>query len=87
MNHHALISPSRITAARLRRGFTKSELATILEITPATLSRWENEGPPPSRTESLLEQLETSLEFPADYFVAPELEVPAMDSTLLCVSD
>lgn len=76
------ISPSRITVARLRRGLTKSELAADLHITPATLSRWENEGPPPSRTESLLEQLETSLKFPSSYFVAPELEVPAMDSTL-----
>lgn len=76
------ISPSRITVARLRRGLTKSELAADLHIAPATLSRWENEGPPPPRTESLLEQLETSLEFPSSYFVAPELEVPAMDSTL-----
>lgn len=78
----ARISPSRITVARLRRGLSKSELAADLHIAPATLSRWENEGPPPCRTQSLLEQLETSLEFPADYFVAPELEVPAIDSTL-----
>lgn len=78
----ARISPSRITVARLRHGLTKAELAAILDIAPATLSRWENEGPPPSHTESLLKQLEATLKFPADYFVAPEIEVPALDSTL-----
>lgn len=76
------ISPSRITAARLRRGLTKAELATNLDIAPSTLSRWENEGPPPSRTESVIEHLEAALGFPAGYFVSEELEIPSMDSTL-----
>lgn len=78
----ARISPSRITIARLRRGLTKSELAADLDVAPATLSRWENEGPPPTRTESLLDRLVVSLEFPAEYFLSAELEVPAMDATL-----
>ena len=78
----ARISPSRITVARLRRDLTKSELAANLDIAPSTLSRWENEGPPPSRTESVIEQLEAALAFPAGYFVSEELEVPSMDSTL-----
>lgn len=76
------ISPSRITVARLRRGLTKAELASNLGIAPTTLSRWENEGPPPSRTESILERLESELGFTAGYFVSKELEVPSMDSTL-----
>ena len=78
----ARVSPSRITVARLRRGLTKAELAAHLNIAPATLSRWENEGPPPSHTESILERLETTLGFSAGYFLSPELEVPSMDSTL-----
>ncbi|WJY59334.1 hypothetical protein CAFEL_07885 [Corynebacterium afermentans subsp. lipophilum] len=78
----ARISPSRITVARLRRGLTKAELAANLDIAPATLSRWEDEGPPPSRTESLIEQLEAALGFTAGYFISEELEVPSMDSTL-----
>lgn len=78
----AHISPSRITIARLRRGLTKAELAANLDIAPATLSRWEDEGPPPSRTESLIEQLEAALGFTAGYFISEELEVPSTDSTL-----
>lgn len=66
----------------MRRGLTKSELAADLNVTPSTLSRWEDEGPPRTRTDSLLDLLSSSLNFPADYFVASELEVPAMDSTL-----
>lgn len=78
----AHISPSRITVARLRRGLTKAELAANLDISPATLSRWENEGPPPSRTKHLLERLEAALGFTAGYFISEELEVPSMDATL-----
>ena len=78
----ARISPSRITVARLRRGLTNAELAAHLDVAPATLSRWENEGPPPSHTEFILERLETALGFSAGYFLSPELEVPSMDSTL-----
>ncbi|WCZ39344.1 XRE family transcriptional regulator [Corynebacterium jeddahense] len=66
----------------MRRGLTKTELAADLDVTPSTLSRWEEEGPPPKRTDSLLDRLSSSLNFPADYFVASELEVPALDSTL-----
>lgn len=78
----ARISPSRITVARLRRGLTKAELAANLDIAPATLSRWEDEGPPPSHTEFLIEQLETALGFTAGYFISEELEVPSTESTL-----
>ena len=73
----ARISPSRITVARLRRGLTKAELAANLDIAPATLSRWENEGPPPSRTESVIEQLETALRFTAGYFISEQLTLMA----------
>ena len=78
----ARISPSRITVARLRRGLTKAELAADLDVAPATLSRWENEGPPPSNTEPLLKRLEVALGFSAGYFLSSELEIPSMDSTL-----
>lgn len=78
----AHISPSRITIARLRRGLTKAELAANLDIAPATLSRWEDEGPPPSRTEAILERLESALGFTGGYFVSEELEILATDSTL-----
>lgn len=78
----ARISPSRITVARLRRGLTKAELAANLDIAPATLARWENDGPPPPHTESILERLESSLGFTAGYFVSEEIEIPATDSTL-----
>lgn len=78
----ARISASRITVARLRRGLTKAELAANLDIAPATLARWENDGPPPPHTESILERLESSLGFTAGYFVSEELEIPATDSTL-----
>lgn len=78
----ARISPSRITVARLRRGLTKAELAANLDIAPATLARWENDGPPPPHTESILERLESSLGFTAGYFVSGELEIPATGSTL-----
>ena len=78
----ARISPSRITVARLRRGLTKAELAADLNVAPATLSRWENDGPPPSHTESILERLESALGFTAGYFVSEELEIPSTDSTL-----
>lgn len=78
----ARISPSRITVARLRRGLTKAELAADLDIAPATLSRWESEGPPPSRTKPLLKRLESALGFTDGYFLSEELEVPSMDATL-----
>ena len=81
-NDQTRISPSRLLSARLRRGMTKSELAKQLNIAPATLSRWESEGPPPSKSVALIAQLEKTLNFSPAYFSASELEIPEAESTL-----
>ena len=76
------ISPSRLQVARLRRGLTKADLANRIGISPSTLSKWEADGPPIARVESLLELLVTTLDFPRDFFTSDEVEIPSLERTL-----
>ena len=76
------ISPSRLQVARLRRGLTKADLANRIGISTSTLSKWEVNGPPPAKVESLLELLVSALDFPSDFFTADEVDLPSLERTL-----
>ena len=62
-----LLSPDRITLARMRRGLTKVELANILDVTERTIHKYETRGAPSSTAQ----RLSAALEFPTDYFSRP----------------
>ncbi|WP_328856368.1 XRE family transcriptional regulator [Williamsia herbipolensis] len=58
------LSPERIQVARMRRGWTKTELAHELKVTPRTITKYETEGAPTRSAEAL----GRALGFPTGYF-------------------
>lgn len=60
----ALLDPTRIATARMRRGLTKVELARLLSVTPRTIGTYETDG----ATSQVGPRLAESLGFPVDYF-------------------
>ena len=70
---NSYLDPDRIRIARTRRGFTKTELARKLGLTPRTITKYESGSAPTSAAASLAE----ALDFPVEYFDlgdAPSLE-------------
>ncbi|MDT0319309.1 helix-turn-helix domain-containing protein [Streptomyces millisiae] len=71
-----MVTPSRITLARKRRGLTLAELSEAVGVSLQSLSNYET-GRTRPRT-STLSRLATALDFPVAFFSAPEIdELPA----------
>lgn len=76
-----LFCPERLTLARERRGMFMQELAARVEVTAATVGRWENGKRVPPQ--EYLPVIARVLEFPEDYFFGdapPRLETAAFRS-------
>lgn len=63
-------NPTRLTFARIRRGYKKTDLAKKLGITPRSITGYESgEFPPDSEK---LDQIATILKFPREFFLEEE---------------
>jgi Zn-dependent peptidase ImmA (M78 family) len=72
-----MFNPSRLTLARERRGFSKTELARLVDATPRVITGYERgEYVPPDRT---LERLALKLSFPPSFFFGSDLQGPPAD--------
>jgi Zn-dependent peptidase ImmA (M78 family)/transcriptional regulator with XRE-family HTH domain len=70
--HTLSVTPSRVTLARRRRGFTISGLAKAVGVSAKTVTRWESgEREPEPET---LERLAAELMMPESFFVGPDVE-------------
>lgn len=70
-------TPSRLTVARKRRGWTKIELAERIGVEWRSVSGYEAGEYPPS--EDMLERIASVLKFPVDFFSGGDLEQPEPD--------
>lgn len=78
-------NPSRLALARRRRGLTKVQLAERLGLTYRALVGYEIGEYPPSP--EMLEAVASILEFPAEFFIGPDLEsVAARDVSFRSLS-
>lgn len=68
------INPSRITLARRRRGYTKSQLAKFLGVSIQTVMMYEKGTCSPAQDS--LARLQRSLGFPAEFFYGDDIEQP-----------
>ncbi|MFC6065081.1 XRE family transcriptional regulator [Streptomyces ochraceiscleroticus] len=73
-----MISSSRITVARRRRGLTLAELSHLTGVSIQSLSNYERGRTEP--TPDTLEKLATSLNFPESFFHEPDLDPIPADS-------
>jgi Zn-dependent peptidase ImmA (M78 family)/DNA-binding XRE family transcriptional regulator len=70
-----MFTPSRLTLARKRRGFTKKALAKRLSVTAHTVLRYESgEIEPPA---SVVQKISEILDFPASFFFEPDIDGPS----------
>ncbi len=78
-------NPSRLTLARRRRGLSKVQLAEKLDLTYRALVGYEIGEYPPSP--EMLDTISEKLEFPAEFFLGPDLEsVAARDVSFRSLS-
>lgn len=73
-----MFSPSRLTIARDRRGWTRSELAKAVGLSSKTIGAYESGQSEP--TADGLSVLARVLRFPAAFFHAGELDIPSPDA-------
>jgi len=71
--------------ARGHQGYTQQELATLLKVTPVTLSRWETGVRNPSF--ELLERFAQIVGKPLSYFFEEEPQKDEFSQTLLRITD
>jgi Zn-dependent peptidase ImmA (M78 family)/DNA-binding Xre family transcriptional regulator len=74
-----MITPSRLTLARKRKGLTGKALAESAGITPVHLSRIEK-GKAENIEDSTVEALARALGFPKQFFYEPDADLPSKDS-------
>jgi Zn-dependent peptidase ImmA (M78 family)/DNA-binding XRE family transcriptional regulator len=67
-----VFTPSRLTLARKRRGFSIVELSRAVGVTAQSISNYENGRQEPSL--QVINGLATALRFPANFFAAPEVD-------------
>jgi Zn-dependent peptidase ImmA (M78 family)/DNA-binding XRE family transcriptional regulator len=70
-----MLSPSRLTVARKRRGKTKKELAEATGLSVRSIAAYEGGSASPSS--ATLDVLAAALGFPREFLLAPEIEQPA----------
>ena len=71
-------TPGRLDLGRRRRGHTKTKLAELLGITTRALTFYlAGEREPAAE---MVQRMAQALEFPADFFYAPEIVEPSLDS-------
>lgn len=73
-----MFSPTRVTIARHRRGWTKNELAQTVGLTARTIGAYESGDLEPS--EDTLAGLARVLRFPSAFFYAGDLDEPSQDN-------
>lgn len=73
-----MFSPARLTIARHRRAWTKSDLAQRTRLSLRSISAYENGDTEPE--EETLDRLADVLSFPIEFFSAPNLELIERDS-------
>jgi len=73
-----MFSPSRVTIARHRRGWTKNEPAQAAGLTPRTISGYESGDMEPS--DDAIAMLSRVLRFPPTFFHAGDLDEPSQDN-------
>ena len=73
-----MFNPRRLSLARERRGFTKTELARRLKVSTRTVTAWESGEFTPSAT--VLRRLSGVLDFPVEFFAGEHLETIATDT-------
>lgn len=67
-----MFTPSRLTLARRRRGFTKRHLAELVGVTDRSIAGFESGGIQPG--DATLLRLADALSFPVRFFTAPDLD-------------
>jgi Zn-dependent peptidase ImmA (M78 family)/DNA-binding XRE family transcriptional regulator len=73
-----MFSPSRLTVARMRRRFSKKDLAEAVDLTPHAILRYEGGENVP--TAIVLQRLSRVLEFPVEFFLDAEIDIPNEDA-------
>ncbi|NJA56277.1 ImmA/IrrE family metallo-endopeptidase [Streptomyces sp. NEAU-H3] len=73
-----MVTPSRITLARKRRGMTIVELARRIDVSTQSLSNYERGRQQPSK--ETLKRVADALKFPPDFFQGEDLEEIQPDS-------
>jgi Zn-dependent peptidase ImmA (M78 family)/DNA-binding XRE family transcriptional regulator len=73
-----MFTPSRLTVARMRRRFSKKDLAEAASLTPHAILRYESGENIPSLV--VTQRLARTLDFPIDFFFDPEVDIPAEGS-------
>jgi Zn-dependent peptidase ImmA (M78 family)/DNA-binding XRE family transcriptional regulator len=74
----ASVNPSRLELARRRRGLSKVRLASLIGVEPRTISAYENGEFAPSP--EILAEISSTLRFPVNFFVGPDIDVPSTRS-------
>jgi Zn-dependent peptidase ImmA (M78 family)/DNA-binding XRE family transcriptional regulator len=69
-----MFTPSRLTIARMRRRFSKKDLAEAVGVTPHAILRYESGENIP--TLPTVQRLARALEFPVDFFFDPDADIP-----------
>lgn len=67
-----MVTPTRITIARMRRELRINELAKLVDIHPQTLSNYENSRHEPA--EDVVALIADALDFPVDFFYATDID-------------
>ena len=78
MISEAMFTPSRLSLARKRRGFTIIRLAALVGVTAKAISDYEKREYPPS--EETLERIAKATRFPKGFFFGSDLHEPTPDT-------
>src|ERR1700730_10872224 len=73
-----MFTPSRLSLARKRRGFTMTRLAGFVGVTAKAISDYEKGEYPPS--EETLQRISSATRFPTGFFFGSDLHEPTPDT-------
>jgi transcriptional regulator with XRE-family HTH domain len=74
----AMFTPSRLSLARKRRGFTMTRLAGLVDVTAKAISDYEKGEYPPSA--DTLARIAKATKFPVGFFSGGDLHEPTPDT-------